>query len=84
MFSPERTCVACRTKKAQSELLKVVLKKGENEARVADGHDEGRGAYICRNLECIILAEKKKAFNRSFRKPVDVSIYEKLKEVIDD
>lgn len=84
MFSPERTCVACRTKKSQSELLKVVLKKGENEARVADGYSEGRGAYVCRNLECIVLAEKKKAFNRSFKKPIDALIYEKLKEVLDD
>ena len=44
---------------------------------------EGRGAYICRNIECIMLAEKKRAFNRSFRKPIDAEVYEKLKEAID-
>ena len=83
MFSPERSCVACRNKKPQSELLRVVLKKNENKAQIAEEYMEGRGAYICRNIECITLAEKKRAFNRSFRRPIDAEVYEKLKEAID-
>lgn len=83
MFSPERSCIACREKKPQNELIKVALKKGEKEAIIANGYCEGRGAYVCRSMECINLAEKKRAFNRSFRKPVDEGIYAKLKEALD-
>lgn len=83
MFSPERTCVACREKKSQNEFFKVVLKKDDDEARLSEGYCEGRGAYICKNIECINLAEKKRAFNRSFKKPVGTEIYERLKEALD-
>ena len=84
MFSPKRTCVACRTKKNKDELFKVVLKKDEENVHLALGYSEGRGAFICKSEECIALAEKKKAFNRSFRRPCGNIVFEELREKMND
>ena len=83
MYSPKRTCVACREIKLQNDFFRVSLKKGENIAHLdKEQQEEGRGAYVCKNTECVLLAEKKKAFNRSFRKPVGNEVYAELKEAL--
>lgn len=40
----------------------------------------GRGAYICKNKDCISTTIKKKQLNRAFKTNVDSEIYEKLGE----
>ena len=73
----ERRCVACRQNKQQNELLRI--------ARINDDYliDEkhklgGRGAYVCRDNNCIELTIKKRLLNRSFKSNIDVKIYEML------
>ena len=73
---PKRMCVACREMKEKNELFKVVYK----ESAVIDesGKLPGRGAYVCKNMKCITLAEKKGGFQRAFK--VNCSdIYESLR-----
>ena len=38
----------------------------------------GRGAYLCDNLECLVKARKNRGLNRAFRMEVDESVYEEL------
>ncbi len=38
----------------------------------------GRGAYVCRRLECAELLRKKKALARSFRQPVTIDVYQRV------
>ena len=38
----------------------------------------GRGAYICKDTECLKKAIKTKAFNRAFKVEVSDEVYEKL------
>lgn len=40
----------------------------------------GRGAYICKNKECMSNAIKKHLLNRAFRMNLDKEIYQKLEE----
>ena len=40
----------------------------------------GRGAYICKNIECIESAEKKNALSRAFKMNVDGGIYEQIRK----
>lgn len=76
----QRTCVACRAKKDKSELIKVVLNKS-GEINIDESlKSPGRGAYVCNNEECIKRAIKSKAFNKSYKKNIDASIYDKLGE----
>ena len=74
-------CCVCRTRKPKSELIKVVKNKN-GEFSIANGHAEGRGAYVCKDEKCIANAIKKRAFNRSFKCEVDKEIYETFKKEI--
>ena len=44
----------------------------------APGKKNGRGAYLCDNLECLVKARKNRGLNRAFRMEVDESVYEEL------
>lgn len=44
-FTPERTCIACRKKRPQSELLR--LRKSAQGWVVHSEDRFGRGAYVC-------------------------------------
>ncbi len=65
-----RTCIGCRHVQPREKLLRISLKRG----RVSldpNNRAEGRGAYICKTLECLLsLRAKKKAFSRAFKQSV--------------
>ncbi len=72
-----RRCVACRQSKLQNEMLR--LTKINNQILIDEKNKlGGRGAYVCKNDDCIKLAIKKKLFNRAFKMNVDNSIYDQL------
>jgi predicted RNA-binding protein YlxR (DUF448 family) len=65
--TPERTCVGCRRRRPQDDLVRVRLHQGAVvPARPGDG---GRGAYVCADETCLAAAQKKRAFARAFRAP---------------
>ena len=65
--TPERTCVGCRRRRGQDELVRLVLEQGRVIA--ARPGAPGRSAYLCPEEECLEAAEKKRAFARAFRGP---------------
>ncbi len=67
---PIRTCLGCG-RKEEKNLLRRVTVTVRDEV-VWDHHQrlEGRGAYVCDNVECLESAVKRKAFSRSFRRKV--------------
>jgi len=67
---PERTCVGCRRKRAQAELVRFTLEAGRVVPAGRGAH--GRSAYVCPEVDCLESAEKKRAFARAFRAPVTV------------
>lgn len=75
----ERRCVACRTNKQQSKMLRIA--RIENQY-IIDKNQKlgGRGAYVCCDSKCIDLTIKKRLLNKSFKTNLDVLIYEKLGE----
>ena len=68
--TPERTCVGCRRRRSQDELVRLVQDQGRV-VRWRPGAP-GRGAYLCPQETCLEAAEKKRAFARAFRGPVTV------------
>ena len=66
--TPERTCVGCRRRRGQDELIRLVADHG----RVVEAWPgaPGRSAYLCPGEICLEAAEKKRAFARAFRGPV--------------
>ena len=80
---PMRMCTACREMKPKRELIRVV-KTPEGEIKFdITGKINGRGAYICKSMECLLKAEKANALARAFSCPVDKEIYEKLKKELE-
>ena len=77
---PERTCVVCRKKGTKENFLKVVKNKNGEFLIERDVKLDGRGAYICKNSECIQKCKKTKALNRAFKTVVPAEIYEELKD----
>ena len=57
---PQRTCIGCNEKKDKKELIRIVVNK-ENEIKVdKTGKQDGRGTYICNNINCLEKAMKAK------------------------
>lgn len=79
---PERTCMACNNKKEKNELLRIVrTTEGIIETDLT-GKKNGRGAYICKNEECLNKIIKSKRLERIFEKEISPEIYENIRGVI--
>lgn len=76
----ERTCIACREKGDKSKFIKIVYNKS-GEIKISNGLQlDGRGAYICKNSDCINKCYKSKALNRTFKTAIPQEFYEELIE----
>ena len=76
---PMRTCIVCKKSLPKKELLRVV-KSGEEIFLDKTGKANGRGAYICSDVECFNKLKKGKMLNRAFSMEVSEEIYNKLSE----
>lgn len=77
-------CTGCMEMKPKKELIRVVKNK-ENEISIdLHGKKPGRGAYICRNIQCLEKAVKTKRLERNLETKINDEIYDKLKEEIVD
>ena len=76
---PLRRCVACFESKPKQELLRISFKEGK---AFVDNKNDGRGAYICKNEECVNLAKKKQAIKKHFKANIPDEIYDVIKGAI--
>lgn len=72
---PERMCIVCRKHTTRNNLIRLV-KQGDN--IIIDDKCDGRGAYICKNIECLTLANKRNSLQRAFKSSINIDIYEQL------
>lgn len=80
---PQRQCVGCGEMKDKKEMMRV-LKTAENEIFLdVTGKKNGRGAYICRSMECLRRARKNKGLERSFKMSISTEIYDTLEREFD-
>ena len=77
-----RTCIGCNEKRDKKELLRIVKNK-ENEISIdKTGKKEGRGAYICKNKECLEKAIKNRKLEKSFKMKISEEVYENLRDMM--
>ena len=68
---PQRSCVSCRTVRDKNDLLRVVVTPEGDVVYDPTGKLAGRGAYLCRNEECITAELKKAAkLSKGLKKPL--------------
>ena len=81
---PQRKCVGCGVSKNKSDLIRVV-RSPENEISIdLKGKKSGRGAYICKDEDCLKKAVKAKRFDRNLEVKITDDILESLLEQIND
>ncbi len=77
-----RMCAGCQEMKGKKELIRV-LRTQEGEILVdATGRKNGRGAYLCRSMDCLEKARKCKGLERSLKVKIPEETYESLKKEI--
>lgn len=77
---PMRMCTGCGEMRPKKELVRIV-KNSEGEISLdTTGKKPGRGAYICKNTECLKKAKKAKRLERAFECAVPEDIYSRLEE----
>ncbi len=76
---PKRTCMGCNVKKDKKDLIRIVKNKSGEISVDRTGKMQGRGAYLCDNLECLEKAIKTKRIEKIFEKKIDNEIYENLR-----
>ena len=79
---PLRMCLACRQMKDKKELLRIVKNKDSEIFIDKTGKSNGRGAYICKDKECLAKLKKQKLLNKNFKCNVDEQIYKDIEEEI--
>ena len=75
---PQRKCIGCGISKNKNELIRVV-RSPDNEISIdLKGKKSGRGAYICRDGDCLKKAVKAKRFERSLEVSISNDVLESL------
>ena len=81
---PQRTCMGCNEKKDKTDLIRIVKNKDNEISIDRTGKKEGRGAYICDDVNCLEKVIKSKRLERVLEIPISKEIYESLRGVIID
>jgi len=79
---PLRKCVATGEMMPKKELIRIVRSKEGEVSIDLTGKKSGRGAYLSKSEEAILLAKKKNILSNQLDHPVDDSIYEQLLEIV--
>ncbi len=81
---PLRQCVGCGQMKGKKEMMRV-LKTAEGDILLdMTGKKNGRGAYLCKSMECLRKARKGKGLERSFKMSIPGEIYDNLEKEFEE
>ncbi len=81
---PLRMCLGCNEMKPKKELVRVVRSKEGEISLDPTGKKAGRGAYICKDAQCLKKARKARRLEKSFSCSISDEIYDRLEEELAD
>ena len=90
---PLRMCAGCGEMKPKKELVRVVKApdKTDDSGQIVErgevsldltGKKPGRGAYVCKNIDCLKAARKARRFERAFSCQIPGEVYDRMEEEI--
>jgi len=79
---PLRSCIACRAKLPKRELIRVVRTPGGTLEIDPKGKQAGRGAYLCRKLQCCETALQPGRLSQALKCRVDATEVAALKDSV--
>ena len=77
---PQRQCMGCRERKAKRDMIRVVRGTDGEVSQDFGGKKNGRGAYICPDMECLKKAIRSKALDRSLEVTIPEEVYDRLRK----
>ncbi len=77
---PQRQCIGCRQMYDKKELIRVVRTPEGQICIDGSGKQNGRGAYLCKKMECLDTALKNHGLERSLKTKVSSELYEELRK----
>ena len=77
---PQRQCMGCRERKAKRELIRVVRMTDGNVSLDFSGKLNGRGSYLCPDMNCLAKARKARSLERSLEVPIPEEVYDRLQK----
>ena len=77
---PMRQCLGCREMKPKATLIRVVRSPEGEISLDGRGKASGRGAYVCKDSNCLKKARKSKAIERSLETQIPDEIYDRLEQ----
>lgn len=77
---PLRKCTGCGESKGKKELIRVIRTPEGEICLDETGRKNGRGAYLCKNIECLKKARKTRGLDRSFKMAVPPEVYDLLEK----
>ncbi len=81
---PLRKCVATQEQLPKKELARIVRTPEGNVIYDVSGRANGRGAYLKKSKEAVLLAKKRNALGKALDVSVPDSLYDELLEKFDD
>ena len=76
--TPMRRCVGCMEMKEKTSLVRVVKNKEGEISLDLTGKMPGRGAYLCKNEECLKKARKARRLERECSMAVPAELYDRM------
>ena len=77
---PMRMCTGCGQMKPTRELVRVVKSQDGEIALDLTGKKAGRGAYVCRDIECLKKARKARRLEKAFSCRIPDEVYDRMEE----
>ena len=81
---PQRQCMGCRERKNKKDMIRVVRTTEGTVTLDFSGKLNGRGAYVCPDMECLRKAQKSRSLERCLETPVPQEVYDRLEKEMED
>jgi hypothetical protein len=73
-------CTGCGEMKPKKELVRVVRSPEGEVSLDLTGRKPGRGAYVCRSVECLRRARKARRFEKAFSCQIPEEVYARMEK----
>lgn len=81
---PLRKCLGCGEMKDKRSLVRVVKNKEGEISLDLYGKKPGRGAYLCKDAECLRKAQKARRLEKAFSSGIAPEIFEQMEKEIEN
>ncbi len=82
--TPMRRCVGCMEMKPKASLVRVVRSPEGEISLDLTGKKPGRGAYLCRDKECLRKARRARRIEREFSMAVPDELYDGMEAELEN